>query len=136
MDKGLSRALKIAIYFFLGLFVLALIASLGSVFSASKSAKEHSLYEEEIVGTWLPIDEAKGELTFKYGVCTRTYKGKSIQYTYYLTNNNVLYLDCEDYGVHGASSVHCDIKIYTEAEETYMELSNLLYFAGKYKKKQ
>lgn len=135
MDKGLSRALKIAIYFFLGIIVIALIASFMSIYSATKSAKEHSKYEEDIVGTWLPIDEAKGELTFKYGVCTRTYKGKSIQYTYSL-NKDLLYLVCEDYGVHGASSVHCGIRIYAEAEETFMELSNLLYFAGKYKKKQ
>lgn len=134
MRKGLSIALTILVSLFIIAFVATFIASFMSISKAGKAGKpnpEFASYEDNIVGTWKPIELATETLTFQYGICSQTRKGsKTTSQHPYEVRENKLLLFTEWHSV----ELSCIIKIYEDGGIMYMEISDVPGFAGKYKK--
>ncbi|MBO4566901.1 MAG: hypothetical protein J5695_06715 [Bacteroidales bacterium] len=97
-------------------------------------------YTEDIKGTWTPVDVAKGELSFQYGVLhhhTKSEYGAGYvdrEYPYSVRGTH-LKLENKYPGVHGIKdALDLPMMIYEESGVTYLEISDVPGFSGKYKK--
>ena len=97
-------------------------------------------YTEYINGEWAPVEIAKGNLSFQYGVLhhhTRAEFGGGYvdrEYPFSVKTNHLL-LENRYPGIHGYEKVlDLPMKIYEESGFTYLEISDVPGFYGKYKK--
>ena len=114
--------------------------------SAQKPDKEENVpmidYSESILGRWDPVDIAKDTLVFNYGVMVQLERSRHSYYSFledtrnseeqrYALSRDTLTISPDKYNPPQAI-----IKIYDEADNTYLEIHNLTDYAGKYVKHQ
>ena len=104
----------------------------------NKDESDENISEVEVTVKWIPVEVAKGTLTFEYGICIHhcpsEYGGGFVDREYpYTIKGNHLFLENKYLGIHSTSKIDCEFLI---EEGGFLVIKNVTGFAGKYKKQK